>query len=62
MELATPESAIDRSDVAAQLRQFDVVDRNLIRCATMKVIHMIEEEAAGKYDDGPDAEEQLHAE
>ena len=59
---ATPENAIDQSDVAAQLRQFDVVDRNLIRCATMKVIHMIEEEAAGKYDDGPGAEQGLNAE
>ena len=49
---ATPENAIDQSDVAARLRQFDEVDRNLIRSAAMKVINMIQGEASGKYEAG----------
>ncbi|MGA7921015.1 MAG: hypothetical protein WCA38_15235 [Candidatus Acidiferrales bacterium] len=47
---ATPENAIDESDEAAHLRQFDEVDRNLIRSATMKVLNMIQGEASGKYE------------
>lgn len=47
---ATPENAMDPSDEAAHLRQFDVVDRNLIRSATMKVINMIRRETNHQYE------------
>lgn len=50
LKSATPENAIDESDEAAHLRQFDEVDRNLIRSATMKVLNMIQGEASGKYE------------
>jgi hypothetical protein len=49
---ATPENAVDPSDVAAQLRQFHEVDRNLIRSATMKVINMIRGETNRQYEAG----------
>jgi hypothetical protein len=35
----------DDSAIAQKMREFDPVDRNLLRSATMKVIHMIQEEA-----------------
>jgi hypothetical protein len=42
----------DESDVATMMRKFDVVDRNLIRSASMKVIAMIQHEVSGKYEVG----------
>jgi hypothetical protein len=35
----------EESSIAQKMREFDPVDRNLLRSATMKVIHMIQEEA-----------------
>ncbi|MGA8552939.1 MAG: hypothetical protein WB630_00860 [Candidatus Acidiferrales bacterium] len=47
---ATPENAMDPSDEAAHLHQYDDVDRNLIRSATMKVINMIRGETNRQYE------------
>jgi hypothetical protein len=38
------------SEIAQKMREFDPVDRNLLRTATMKVIDMIQEEAGAKFE------------
>lgn len=52
-------NVLDESDAAAQLRHFGVVDRNLIRSATKKVLNMIQNEAALM--DAPGAKQRLDA-